>query len=198
MSGGHDPQDDRAHWAARYLERGDEIEHAPSSWIVKRALALPRETVFVDVAGGTGRHAAPIARAGRTVVVLDFVPRAVSTAVERHDNVLGVVADVRALPVRRASVGAILCVSFLDRAVFGALAEMLVPGGVLLYETFTLAHLDVVERGRARGPRNPAYLLAPGELPALVAPLAVIEHEERFIIDETGERHVARVMAVRR
>src|SRR5688572_32862462 len=105
MTGGHDPQDDRAHWHARYLERGDELGRAPSSWILERALALPRETLFVDVAGGSGRHAAPIASAGRTVVVLDFVPRAVSAAVARHDHVLGVAAHVRALPIRRASVG---------------------------------------------------------------------------------------------
>jgi hypothetical protein len=68
----------------------------------------------------------------------------------------------------------------------------------LIYETFTLEHLDVVARGKARGPRNAAYLLAPGELPLLAAPLDVVEHEECLVADGAGERHVARLVAVKR
>jgi len=197
MSSGCDSRDDRAHWEARYAERGDETDRRASAWVIERALALPGDTLFLDVAGGTGRHAEPLAKAGRTVVVLDFVPRAVRTAVARDRRMLGVVADVGAPPIRRGSVGAIICVSFLDRSIFRALAEMLAPRGVLLYETFTVDHLGVVARGRARGPRNPAFLLQPGELPRLVAPLAVQEHAEGTIVDEVGERSIARVMAVK-
>jgi hypothetical protein len=54
-----------------------------------------------------------------------------------------------------------------------------------------------VASGAARGPRNPAYLLEPGELPNLVRPLVVREHEEGLIVDDAGERHVARVLALR-
>lgn len=190
-------RDDRAHWEERYQERGNELDRAPSAWIMERCLALRDATIFLDVAAGTGRHAAPLAQAGRTVIVTDFVPRAVIAAVGRHRHIFGVIADVRALPVRRASVGAIICVSFLDRSLFPALVDALLPGGVLIYETFTVAHLDVVARGRARGPRNPDYLLLPGELPRLAAPLTVQEHEERLIVDDAGERHVARVVGVK-
>ena len=46
--------------------------------------------------------------------------------------------------------------------------------------------------------RNAAYLLEAGELPRLVAPLVVQEHEEGLVVDDAGERHVARVMAQKR
>jgi SAM-dependent methyltransferase len=198
MSGGLDSRREREEWDARYRERGSEPDRAPSPWVIERCTALPRDAVVLDVAGGAGRHAEPIARSGKTVVVVDFVHRAVLAAVARGEGIIGVVADAGSLPFAEESCDAIVCVSFLDRSLFRAFAKMLRPGGVLVYETFTHAHLDVVARGRARGPRNPAYLLEAGELPKLVAPLVVQEHEEGLVVDDAGERHVARVMAVKR
>jgi len=198
MTEATESRDDRAHWTARYAERGPELERAPSAWVIDRCRGLPPDATIIDLAGGTGRHAAALAREGRRAIVVDFVPRAVVEAVSRHPGVSGIVADARALPLRTGSIDAILCVSFLDRSIFPALAAALRCGGMLVYETFTVAHLEVVARGRARGPRNAAYLLHAGELPRLVAPLEVQEHEERLIADGAGERHVARVMAVRR
>ena len=188
---------DRAHWETRYRERSAEPERSPSQWVIERCLELPPTALIVDVAGGAGRHAGPLTERGRTVVVIDFIERAVERAVARHPRVLGAVADARALPLRPESVDAIVCVSFLDRSLFTVFANVLRPNGVLVYETFTRAHLDVVARGLARGPRNPAFLLEPNELPALVAPLRVAEHEENLVVDAAGERHVARVMAVK-
>jgi hypothetical protein len=197
VSDGFDPGDDRAGWEARYLARGGRIDRVPSPWVIERCLALPAAGVILDVAGGTGRHAAPLAAGGRTVIVVDFVERAIGAARARHPRILGVVADVRVLPFRAESTDLIVCVSFLDRSVFPALAALLRAGGALVYETFALPHLDLVERGRVRGPRNPAYLLGAGELSALVAPLIVREYEEGLVVDDAGERHVARVVAVK-
>ena len=198
MSEGLDSRGDRAAWEARYRERGSGLDHAPSAWVGERCAGLPRDALIVDIAGGTGRHAEAIARTGRTVILVDFVHRAVSAAVSRHERIVGVTADASSLPFRKASCDAVVCVSFLDRSLFKVLAEMLKPGGVLVYETFTRAHLDVVARGCARGPRDPAYLLEAGELASLVVPLVVQEHEEGLVVDDAGERHVARVMAVKR
>jgi SAM-dependent methyltransferase len=193
-----EPIDDRTRWLDRYAERGVEIEREPSPWVVERCLSLPQQTLFVDVAGGSGRHAAAIAQQGRTAIVIDFVAQAVAAAAARHPNVYGVVADVRDMPVRAASVGAVVVVSFLDRSLFPLFREMLIPGGALIYETFTREHLRVVERGGARGPRNAEYLLDAGELLRLAAPLDVVEHSEGLAVDAAGERHVARLVAIKR
>jgi len=193
-----EPRDDRAHWNERYAERGPELDRAPSSWVIDQCRTLSPAATIVDLAGGTGRHAEALAKAGWRVAVVDFVPRAVAAAVARHARVEGVVADARLLPLRDGSIDAIICVSFLDRSIFPSLAAALRTDGILVYETFTLAHQDVVARGGARGPRNAAYLLEAGELPRLVAPLEVQVHDERLVVDGAGERHVARVMAVKR
>ena len=190
-------RDDRTHWEGRYAERGEALDRAPSPWIVERALARPRDGLFLDLAGGTGRHAAPLVAAGRRVIVVDFIPRAVQAAMRRQAGTMGIAADATALPIEAGSIGTIICVSFLDRSIFSTLGELLAPGGALIYETFTIAHLDVVARGKARGPRNPAFLLRPNELPELVVPLTVQEHSEGTVIDAVGERSIARVLAVK-
>ena len=198
MTGDGSGRHDRAHWRDRYRERGCELDRNPSDWVVDRCRALPPHALVLDLAGGSGRNAAAIARTGRRVIVMDFVFAAVEGATGRDDRIVGLVADARACPLRPNSVDAIVCVSFLDRSVFPTLATLLTAGGTLVYETFTRAHLDVVARGRARGPRNPEYLLEPGELRTLVAPLDVSEYEERLLSDSAGERHVARAVATKR
>ena len=198
MTDALEPADDRTRWRDRYADRGVEVEREPSAWVVGRLLSLPKNALVLDFAGGSGRHAAAVARSGRTAIVIDFVAGAVAAATARHTNVLGAVADVRAMPVRDASIDAIVVVSFLDRSLFPMIRSLLTPGGSLIYETFTLQHLDVVGRGKARGPRNAEYLLKPGELPYLVEPLDVVEHEECLVADGAGERHVARMVAIKR
>ena len=54
-----------------------------------------------------------------------------------------------------------------------------------------------MESGWARRPRDPAYTLAPGELPRLVAPLEVVAYREGLVHDDAGERCVASVVAVK-
>ena len=53
------------------------------------------------------------------------------------------------------------------------IVRLLAPGGLLLYETFTLE-----QQALPYGPSNPEYLLAPGELPRLFADLDIVRHEE--------------------
>jgi SAM-dependent methyltransferase len=66
----------------------------------------------------------------------------------------------------------ILVVHYLHRPLFPALRRALKPGGVLIYETFTEAQ---AARGR---PTNPLFLLKPGELSGLVAPLLIVRQRE--------------------
>jgi rhodanese-related sulfurtransferase len=167
--------------------------HGPSSWLVQNADLLTPGGKTLDVACGRGRHALLLAAAGLSV-----------RAVDRDDAALaGLADDARALglPVETARMdleageadlgdGAfdlILVVHYLHRPLFPALARALRPGGVLLYETFTTAQ---AERGH---PRNPEYLLQPGELARLVAPLQVIrsregDHEGRCVASVAARR----------
>ena len=187
-----DTRDDRVHWETRYAE---EIrESAPSRWVTRQIAGLPAGSRCLDLACGAGRHAALLASAGHIVLALDFVEQAVRRAVSIA-GAIGLVADASALPLRPRSLDCIVCVNFLDRTLFPALVALLRPGGRLIYETFTRENLAVPAE-RRRGPSNPAYLLGPSELIALVQPLTVVDSHEGLVSDAAGERYVAAVLAV--
>ncbi len=75
---------------------------------------------------------------------------------------------------------------FLFRTLAPAIEAALAPGGLLLYETFT--------RDQARldgGPRNPQFLLEPGELRSLFPGLEVLAYEEGTRAGGRPEAHAS-------
>jgi len=134
----------------------------------------------VDLACGRGRHALVVAEAGIAVLGIDRDPRALAAlagaARARALPVTALRADLETphgIPVRAGACGAILVFRFLFRPLAPAIAAALAPGGLLLYETFTID-----QRSMAQGPRNPAFLLEPGELPRLCPALEVLGYSE--------------------
>jgi SAM-dependent methyltransferase len=162
-----------------------------------QCLALPASLLVTDIAAGLGRHAQALATAGRTVVALDIVERAVRASMREH-GVMGVVADTEELPLRARSLDVILCVNYLDRPLFEVFKQLLRPGGFLVYETYTVDHLALVESGQAHGPRERRFLLARGELERLVAPLEILHQREGHVSDAAGVRSCASIVATER
>jgi tellurite methyltransferase len=163
----------------------------PSPWVMSRALGLSARAVIVDLAAGRGRHAVPLARAGRRVIAIDIVALALADA-RAAAPMHAIAADAARLPLRPESIDAIVCVNFLDRDAFAHLSSLLRPGGTVIVETFTVA-----QRKLGRGPTSDAHLLRRDELPALLAPLAILEHREGLVRDDAGERYVAQAMAMK-
>ncbi len=142
--------------------------------------ALARRGPVLDLACGEGRHALRCAEAGCRVLGIDrdsAALRALVQAARARDLPLaGVRADLEAgcdVPVKAGSCGAVLVFRFLFRPLAAAIQALLSPGGLLLYETFTLR-----QRELGYGPKNPAFLLAPGELPGLFPRLRCEHHWE--------------------
>lgn len=187
---------DRNTWQELYAT-GARPDRPPSAWIVKVVGTLPNDGPVADVAGGSGRHAIPVAQAGRHVVLVDFVAEAVARAMAREPSIDGVAADASMLPLRRGAFGAVLVTNFLDRTIFPDLVALLRPGGHLVYETYTLAHHDLVEQGLARGPSTTEFLLRPGELPELSKSLTTRYYWEGELTDDAGRRCCARLIGQR-
>jgi SAM-dependent methyltransferase len=185
---------DRAKWEELYAS-GGRPDRPPSRWVLDTVARTPNDRPVADIAGGTGRHAVPIARTGRRVVLVDAVFQAVTAARKTEPELEAIVADASSLPLLPAQFGVVLVTNFLDRSIFGDLIRLLVPGGYLVYETYTRPHLDLVNRGLARGPHSPNYVLEPGELPHLARPLTVVEHWEGEVDDDAGRRCCARLLA---
>ena len=189
--------EDRKKWEELYA-MGERPDRPPSPWVVDTLRRMPNAGLIADIAGGSGRHARVVASPDRPVVLADFILDAVMRARASNAAVEGVVADATMLPFRAASFGTVLVAYFLNRTLFAELLALLAPNGHLVYETYTLDHLDLVQRGFARGPSTAEFLLRPNELLELVKPLEVLEYWEGEVNDEAGRRCCARLIGQKR
>ena len=156
---------------------------APAAWLVDNIDAFPADRLSgparaLDIACGDGRGALWLATFGYTVDAVDrdeSALAAIDAQAARHGlSVRTMLTDLEqpALTLGAALYDVIVVFRYLHRPLFPALRRALRPGGVLVYETFTSAQ---AARGR---PTNPAFLLEPGELTRLVAPLTVVRERE--------------------
>src|SRR5712692_1368775 len=132
-------------------------------WAAALSSALPEPKRALDVAMGRGRHALELSRAGfRTFGVdlkLDAVRDAVTHAAAEGFTVRGWCADLTRSPLPRGRFELVLVTRYLQRDLFGPVREAIVPGGAVIYETFTVG-----QRALATGPTSPDHLLLAGEL----------------------------------
>lgn len=175
---------------------------APSAFFLaqlERIRAASDRGPVIDLACGRGRHALAAAERGIPILGVDRNPaflaelRAASQA--RGLPVSAVRADLEAppgFPLAPGSCAAILVFRYLHRPLAPLLVEALQPGGLLVYETFTIH-----QKTLGYGPGNPDFLLKPGELPQLFAALEVIETWEGRT-QEDRPAVVARLAARRR
>ena len=152
------------------------VEPAPSAWVRRFAPLIRPGGRVLDLAAGGGRH---------TRLLLDMGFRV--TAVDREVGGLRAFAgdkcDIRAMDLEAgapetalASLGddydGIVVTNYLHRPLFPAIARALAPQGVVIYETFAIGNECF---GR---PRNPDFLLRPGELLEAFAMFTTIAFEQ--------------------
>ncbi len=168
---------------------------SPNPWLAAHWQALPPGGRVLDLAMGSGRNAVWLAQRGLRVEGLDILPEAVAmaTALARRGGVALVArrADARGpAALAPGDWDGIVVIDFLERALLARLAAALAPGGLLIYETFTRA--QALAGGK---PRDPRWLLEPGELAAAFA------GELDILATREGEaepgRHVASLVARR-
>jgi SAM-dependent methyltransferase len=140
---------------------------------------------------GRGRHALVLARAGYRVFGVDRRFDAVREAVARARaeglDIHGWCADLTEHPLPRRRFDLVVVTRYLQRDLFAPIRESIVPGGVVVYETFT-----VEQRRHGTGPTSPDHLLESGELRERFAGFDVLFYEEM-----TSPEAVARLVARR-
>lgn len=146
---------------------------APSAWVLRwLRLAKPGGRVL-DLACGHGRHARAALEAGYAVVATDLdVSGLADLATRPKLEIRACDLETGVWPFGDERFDAIVVANYLHRPHFPHLFAALAPDGVLIFETFGEGNANY---GR---PRNPDFLLAPGELLAAFADkLQIVAYE---------------------
>jgi tellurite methyltransferase len=193
-------RDEKTLWDRRYregshssLERDSFLAEAYSSFLAQRS---PGDAL--DVAGGAGRNALWLAQRGWRVRLIDGSEAGIALANEnarmlearsgaalprRSGRIETQLLDLNSIrSLGQSQYDLILVFFYLRRPLFPAISAALKPGGLLIYKTYT------IEQQRFHsGPRNPDYLVQPGELQEAFRSLRVLHYQERLASAATAE-----------
>ncbi len=184
-------QSDRARWESRYADR-DAPQAPPPAALVVEHLHRVHAGRALDLAMGAGHNAVYCAQHGFQVAGVDISLGAVRAAKDlaRRSGapIRGIVADLEGWPVPSDAFDLILNLRYLQRSLFGPIKAALRPGGLLLFETFTVDHI-APHRER---PLRREYLLERNELLHSFSNLHIIRYTEDMMDGSAVASLVAR------
>lgn len=150
------------------------------------------EGPVLDLACGDGENGLFLAASGVPVILADRSTAALAAA-RRSAERRGIAArfwevdlETDANPLQQEYYRGILVFRYLHRPLIPHIREGVRTGGILIYETFT------TEQPRYGKPRNPAYLLEPGELTGWFADWEILHCFEGLL--EDPRRAVAQIV----
>jgi tellurite methyltransferase len=154
---------------------------SPSPFVAARIAALTVSALLppkaLDMAMGRGRHALLLAQHGFQTFGVDLkhdaVRDAMQTAAREGLRIRGWCADVTVPSLPAGIFDVVVVTRYLHRDLFGAIKACVRPGGVVIYETFTVA-----QRQLGTGPTSSDHLLQPDELRRTFENWDVLFYEE--------------------
>jgi len=185
-------QDTAKEWDERYRQ-GLTMPDEPAALLVENLSLLPKGGKALDIAMGTGRNALYLASLGFRVTGIDLSAVAVEKCREKAERlglpVEALLADLEHYPLPSEEYDLIVNFYYLQRSLALSIVAALKPGGVLVFETFTIDQLQF-----GWGPKVPGHLLRPGELREMFAGLETLLYHEGVIEGDRGPKAVARLI----
>ncbi len=166
-----------------------------SPWIRRFSHLVTDGARVLDLAAGGGRHSRWFLDRGCRVTAVDRRIDALRVdaagKAARLEIVQADLEDGSPWPLGERRFDAVVVVNYLWRPLFPVILDALAPRGVLLYETFAEGQATLGK------PRNPDFLLAPGELLTVVRNrLQVVAFEQGRITTATGPAIKQRIVAI--
>lgn len=179
-------------WDEKY--RHGEGPLQPADLLVQNPHLMPEAGQALDVAMGIGRNALHLASLGFQVTGIDVssvaVKRCRARAEERNLTIETIIADLESFRLPSCAYDLLVNFYYLDRALAQQMAGTLRPGGVLVFETFT-----VDQERFGWGPDRQDYLLQPGELQRLFPDLETLHYSEGVKESDRGHKAIASLIA---
>jgi len=180
LSGIKNSKDSKTQWDARYAKPTFVFGKSPAPFLSENYHYIPFESSVLDMGMGEGRNAVFLAQKGYKVTGIDIssvaVKKSYLLAQEFGVKIKGVVASLKEYKIPPNSFDAIICFYYVDRSLVEKMKTWLKPGGVLIFEAFTVKEK---EKNRKKGSTDsdPQYLKQQ-ELLRLFSGMRVLKYEE--------------------
>jgi 2-polyprenyl-3-methyl-5-hydroxy-6-metoxy-1,4-benzoquinol methylase len=142
LSGVRTSQDSKTQWDERYGRSTFIFGKSPAQFLAENYHFIPYEGTVLDMGMGEGRNAVFLAQKGYKVTGVDIssvaVKKSYLLAQEFGVKIKGVVASLKEYKIQPNSFDAIVCFYYVDRTLVEKIKSWLKPGGILIFEAFTL------------------------------------------------------------
>ena len=171
--------EDKQRWNERYLDNPMPTTVSP---LVEKYIEHVHVGQAIDIACGTGRNAHFLADLGFCVDAVDISDYALDK-VKNSATINKIDADLDKYNLTSNKYDLIVNINFLNRRLVSQMKDGLKDGGVVIFETFLLAHGDF-----KIPTMNLDYLLRKNELLHAFIGLDIIYYEERIDTNMNGDR----------
>ena len=181
--------EDKERWNKRYKEKPFRTWVEP---LLEKYVGQANVGYALDIACGEGRNTHFLAEKGFEVDAVDLSDYALSQ-IKDDPRIHKIEADLDFYTLEKNKYDLVVNINYLNRRFFHQIKEALKPEGVIIFETFIIAHGDF------DNPQNPEYLLRRNELLHAFIDLDIIYYEERLDVNMRGEKTmVASLVAKKR
>ena len=166
----------REKWDNRHLTQAS--KRSAAAVLKENISLLPKTGLALDIACGKGVNSFFLASLGMEVIAWDFSKPAIDSLKASLKNGEKIYPDEVTIfdsCFEQNKFDLILCCHFLDRSIAGAIYDAVVPGGLIIYQTFTS------EGKIENSPSNPEFLLNYRELFFLVKESEVLSYREQLV-----------------
>jgi len=171
--------EDKQRWNERYLDNPMPQSVSP---LLEKYIEYAKVGQAIDVACGTGRNTHYLAEKGFMVDAVDISDYALDK-VRKSSTINKIDSDLDKYNLTPNKYDLIVNVNYLNRRLVSQMKDALKSGGLLVFETFIVAHGDF-----NMPTTNLDYLLRKNELLHSFIGLDVIYYEEKIDINLRGEK----------
>ncbi len=171
--------EDKERWNKRFVEfpMPDNV-----ATIVEKYIGFAQVGTAIDVACGTGRNTHFLAEKGFLVDAVDLSDYALS-CIKQSSTINKIDTDLDKYNITPNKYDVIVNTNYLNRRLVSQMKDALKAGGVLIFESFIVAHGNYKHESM-----NLDYLLRKNELLHSFIGLNIIYYEERDDINLRGEK----------
>jgi len=170
--------EDKERWNKRHVEKPMRHHVEP---IIEKYVDKASVGKALDIACGVGRNTHFLVDKGFEVDAVDLSDYALSQV--RDDmKITKIEEDLDTYTLQTNKYDLIININYLNRRFFPQIKEALKSAGIVIFETFIVAHGDF------NNPSNPEYLLRKNELLHTFIGLDIIYYEEKDEVNLRGEK----------